>query len=354
LADAISAYLSHLPGAPPVEEIDGEAILRDIEAHHGVLVERAHNIHSFSHLSFQEYFTARYIVENEARGTTTRLIRDHLTDQRWRETLLLTASLLDNADSFTSAIQSRIDEGVGDGWLLQTLNWADAKIQAMDGRDGERPQYAALRLAYIYLARATALATALARALALAHALEIDLTRSLALALTRDLTRSLALALTRDLTRSLDLALALARKFHPEVGVDYALYYGWAIAELLTLIAASGDKRSQFLRDFPQLIDFCQEVGAKRISVSLSHLPFPRSESDETDWRALTNGIWKIMQEERGFLPPRAPSREEYDGLNDYFYANELLVRCLDLAYVTNRQAILDNLLRLPGALTTP
>ena len=60
-------------------------------------------------------------------------------------------------------------------------------------------------------------------------------------------------------------------------------------------------------------------------------------------------GIWSIMQEERGFLPPRELSREEYNRVNDYFYANELLVRCLDLAYVTNRQEILDNLLRPPG-----
>ena len=32
----------------------------------------------------------------------------------------------------------------------------------------------------------------------------------------------------------------------------------------------------------------------------------------------------------------------------------ELLVRCLELAYVTNRQEILDNLLRPPVAPTAP
>ncbi|MGB5050285.1 MAG: NACHT domain-containing protein, partial [Caldilineaceae bacterium] len=135
LAEAISRYLSHLPGAPPLEEIDGEAILRAIEAQHGVLVERAHKIHSFSHLSFQEYFTARYIAENEARGATTRLAREHLTDQRWRETFLLTASLLDNADDFVSAMGLTIDKIARDGWLLESLHWAESKIQAMDRRD---------------------------------------------------------------------------------------------------------------------------------------------------------------------------------------------------------------------------
>ena len=67
--------------------------------------------------------------------------------------------------------------------------------------------------------------------------------------------------------------------------------------------------------------------------------------------------IWIILREERGFLPPLEISEEEYDRMDDYFYANELLVRCLELAYVTDRQGVLEGLLRPPGAsaaLTAP
>lgn len=48
----IVTYLRTLPPADVDEDIDGEAVLRAIEAQHGILVERAHRIHAFAHLSF--------------------------------------------------------------------------------------------------------------------------------------------------------------------------------------------------------------------------------------------------------------------------------------------------------------
>ncbi len=106
LADRLVEYLSKVPGAPAAADIDGEAVLRAIEAQHGVLVERAHNIHSFSHLSFQEYFTARYITENQVKLRTTISFSQYLTDARWREVFQLTASLLDRAEDFIEAMQT--------------------------------------------------------------------------------------------------------------------------------------------------------------------------------------------------------------------------------------------------------
>jgi len=40
----------------------------------------------------------------------------------------------------------------------------------------------------------------------------------------------------------------------------------------------------------------------------------------------------------------------EIDKLNAYFYANELLVQCLKVAAVTDRQAVLNGLLLPPAA----
>jgi hypothetical protein len=113
LAEQISQYLQQLPRTDvnskvPID-VDGESILAAIEAQHGILVERAYGIYSFSHLTFQEYFTARYIVENAASGTIERLARNHCTDDQWREVFLLTASLLDNADSLFVICQSVLD-----------------------------------------------------------------------------------------------------------------------------------------------------------------------------------------------------------------------------------------------------
>ena len=68
LEKQLVAYLARVPEAPEEVDIDGEAVLKAIAAQHGLLVERSRRIYSFSHLTFQEYFTARYIIDNEARG----------------------------------------------------------------------------------------------------------------------------------------------------------------------------------------------------------------------------------------------------------------------------------------------
>jgi tRNA A37 threonylcarbamoyladenosine biosynthesis protein TsaE len=106
LEKQILAYIQNLPEAKTETlEPDSEAILKAIEAQHGLFVERAKGIYSFSHLTFQEYFTAKYIVDNATRGTLKNLVKSHLTNDRWREVFLLTAGLLDTADEFFKLMQ---------------------------------------------------------------------------------------------------------------------------------------------------------------------------------------------------------------------------------------------------------
>jgi predicted NACHT family NTPase len=61
----IRDYIQNLPDAqtdPDALQLDSEAVLKSIESQHGLLVERARGIYSFSHLTFHEYFAAREIV----------------------------------------------------------------------------------------------------------------------------------------------------------------------------------------------------------------------------------------------------------------------------------------------------
>lgn len=76
-------FISNLRDANPDPEVlrlDSEAVLKSIEAQHGLVVERAKGIYSFSHLTFQEYFTAREIVANSAWENLVK----YITDKRWR------------------------------------------------------------------------------------------------------------------------------------------------------------------------------------------------------------------------------------------------------------------------------
>jgi predicted NACHT family NTPase len=100
LVSDIEDFLSQLPPDDKETEPDGENVLNAIESQHSILVERAHTIYSFSHLTFQEFFTARYIVDNQAKGTLEELVLNYMKATRWREVALMTASLLDDATTF--------------------------------------------------------------------------------------------------------------------------------------------------------------------------------------------------------------------------------------------------------------
>jgi predicted NACHT family NTPase len=90
---------TYLQGVPGIEEPNGEKVLKAMEAQHGIFVERAYRIHSFSHLTLQEYYAARYVVDNESRGVLKQLM-NFVGDNRWNEVFMLTAGMLADATDF--------------------------------------------------------------------------------------------------------------------------------------------------------------------------------------------------------------------------------------------------------------
>lgn len=111
----IGDYLKNLPGAtlePEELQLESEVMLNAIEAQHGLLIERARGIFSFSYLAFQEYFTARKIVARhnlQALEQTLGGLVSHITDPHWREIFLLTAAMLRSADSLVQLMKQQID-----------------------------------------------------------------------------------------------------------------------------------------------------------------------------------------------------------------------------------------------------
>jgi hypothetical protein len=95
MVERVTRFLRRLPPADFGEDIDGEAVLRAIEAQHGLLIERSRDIYSFSHLTFHEYFAACYIADHPEDSVLRGAVA-HAADTQWREVLLLTASLLDH------------------------------------------------------------------------------------------------------------------------------------------------------------------------------------------------------------------------------------------------------------------
>ncbi len=132
LGEKVAAYLKNLPPSDAQEDIDGATVIKAIEAQHGIFVERAQGIYSFSHLTFQEYYTAKYIVAHH-KDTLKHLIQEHLTDETWREIFVLTAEMLDDADEFFEIFMKRLDDFVvSDDRLRRLLTKAEEEAYKID------------------------------------------------------------------------------------------------------------------------------------------------------------------------------------------------------------------------------
>jgi hypothetical protein len=103
-------------------QINGRDILRDIEAQHGILVNRYEDIYSFSHLTLQEFFTAKHILDNNI--DLTDLVEQHLCDRRWHQVFLLLAGLR-NADDLLQTMDKQIRTYMATPNLQNLLVWVD-------------------------------------------------------------------------------------------------------------------------------------------------------------------------------------------------------------------------------------
>lgn len=102
--------------------LDGEAVLRSILAHHGLLVEREPGVYSFCDLTLHEYFTAREIMNTsnpQALKEALQKLAERVTETHWREIFLLAVGMLRNADYLLSLMKCQIDALVSSNKELQ-------------------------------------------------------------------------------------------------------------------------------------------------------------------------------------------------------------------------------------------
>ncbi|MDJ0658556.1 MAG: NACHT domain-containing NTPase [Crocosphaera sp.] len=115
--------------------LTSEAVLKSIEIQHGVLVERAKDIYSFSHLTFQEYFTARYIIASDRNNLDKRLtdLAQKIADESWREIILLTVDMLPKADIFVLKIKDYLKHLTEENSKLKKcLQSIDKKVESLN------------------------------------------------------------------------------------------------------------------------------------------------------------------------------------------------------------------------------
>lgn len=341
----ISDYIRHLPGINnklEMLQVDSNAVLKSIESQHGLLVERARFIYSFSHLTFQEYFTARQIVgisDPQALETGLKKLVSRITEKRWREVFLLSVGMLRNADYLLQLMKQQIDQHIvaQDEQLQAFVKWAKQKSCAVTF------SYTPVAVRTFYLA--------IARTLILASS-EIDLAKAVASA-----------SDTLEIAFSLDPTLTLNSNFACELSIDRAFVLALARAIDLSRInnCHVGIKSFViFVRSLAPALD----IKAKRSPLAeslrlLTHqLPDPDQDAAKLqEWwqangRTWTEQLRSLMISERNIGHDWQFSEQQLKTLNNYYDANCLLMCCLNSdGYVTRavREEIEETLF-LPAA----
>jgi hypothetical protein len=147
----IASFMANLKGPAgggDKPDVDAGDVLKEIESQHGIVVERAKGIYSFSHLTFQEFFTARTMTENTNRDGPNELVDSYALDPRWREVFVLATGLLAEADDFVLRMRQRLAElATGNIDIADFLNRNAALVHVAAGIP--LPLRRAIALAYV-------------------------------------------------------------------------------------------------------------------------------------------------------------------------------------------------------------
>lgn len=317
IGELIADYFQKLPITQvnvPSLELDSTAVVKSIEAQHGLLVERARQIYSFSHLTFQEYFTARHFVT----GTSSSLPKlvAHLTEKRWREVFLLTAQMLPKADlllqlmqqtlerliefpvyfsNFTSGAKHKPDKiAVNEIWY-KFLSWVSEKSLAI-----KTPYKSATVRAFYF---------------------------TLALPPNHHLGGDQALAML--------IEPQLGGKLEGELALDLALVHALGVALALTP-ALFPDRLTalSLALDFDHLI--VEESLVKLLTELKQNLPKQDQDRDSLkEWWQVGGTAWvsklrAVMIEQRNIGHEWHLDQKSQQFLEQYYYANKLIVECLN------------------------
>ena len=116
---------------PPT--FNASKILETILVDQGLFVEQVSGSYSFSHLTFQEYLTANYIVKDTQ--SIQELVTEHLHDRRWREVFLLIAGGMREADGLLKAMEAEAAKCISTDGLKRLFGWAEHITDTMNGKN---------------------------------------------------------------------------------------------------------------------------------------------------------------------------------------------------------------------------
>jgi energy-coupling factor transporter ATP-binding protein EcfA2 len=296
VVEEIKTFLATNLNVP--KHLDGEAVLNAIAVQQGILVERAEDVYSFSHLTLQEYLTAQYIADN---NLIEQLVTCHLGDRRWREVFLLVAGLVrskNGADELLLLMEKEAQKYINTPKLQGLLQWADAVTKDSEGDFkpvGKR-------------------AAAIANAIAIANA------NAIAKPNTNDSAKA-----NKAIANANAIAKANANAIAIPIALTCANGYANANAIPITLTCAKKFKTIKIFKEvnWTELITQLEELQKQ----------LPHGKQPEEIHLAFFDRFLDTWCNALHLNPEIVKlSQEEAEALEDYLYANNLIIECKEAA----------------------
>ncbi len=297
----IGKYIQNLAKTNPDPEqlqLDSSAILQSIEAQHGLLIERAKGIYSFSHLTFHEYFAAREIVFNSnALEATLKELVYFVNQKRWREVFLLTTEMLRDASLLLLPMKQNIDRLLLKSERLQKFLQYVSDCAADTEFSAFKP--AAVRAFYFDID------------------FDIDQSRSIALTLDRSVNTLVCASFLTRMLAGVDLkgAIAMAQEYDATSNPD-AKIIAAASADAVMLIAIQIALNSQTL----------EADGRETLKTLLQRL---KGKTVDDEIKQVADEARKVAKSRHHIGKEWQFTTQEKDRLRQYYYATQLLVDCL-------------------------
>jgi predicted NACHT family NTPase len=311
LEQYITDYIRNLPqqinNNEDTLQLDSEAIIKSIESQHGLFVERAKDIYSFSHLTFQEYLTAREIV-HDGRQQKLSLLASKIVDHRWHDVLRLSVSMMRTADDLLILMKESADQMICDDPLLLNIMYlVNEKAKSVT----TTVKVQSIRTFYLLLFRAIAQSDFLNLANVLARTLVLDL----------DLHQNQKL----DLNLAIDLANAVENQANLNLNLDLDL-------------------------DLSLALEYAQDMADHNLSQSLQKLisTCPDDSASSIEWTSWTDSLRKESTDHRNIGHQWVINPPQLELLQQYYNANQLIADCLESdCYIqqSTRQTLQNNLL---------
>ncbi|MEL6402098.1 MAG: NACHT domain-containing protein [Cyanobacteria bacterium J06626_4] len=328
ITDRITTFLADVLDAP--ESLDGPAVLNAIEVQQGILVERATDTYSFSHLTLQEYLTALYIVNNQR---VSELVSQHLTDQRWREVFLLVIGLMGRrGHELLEAIDKQARTDISTQSKPKALvQWAN-RITQGDTPEYERYEKVAIAIAIAIDSHSLGFRRVIVNSLGRSRYRRRDFARAIAINHARAIDRVIASAIDRVIDSAIARAIAsaraidIARAIDSDIDSDIARAIDSAIESAIYLNKAKIFNTLAF-----------QEL-PKQLKLLKNKMPQPSA--PDAQWRSYADELEATYFNALELtVEDISLSKDEWKCLSDYLHANEILLCCQLSSIGISRQA---------------